>query len=115
MKSQELVNQLEDCQRELAQVAWQLTRIYGPRTVSSLGELYRDLVALEQEPFELQIDLDEHELSVTTEPIVLEGIALGRFEIVLDWQELAATIPAIVSWRSIPIQRPPTKQSRIPM
>ena len=41
----------------------------------------------------MDIDLDEHELSVTTDRIVLEGVFLGPFEIRLDWQRSASSSP----------------------
>ena len=62
-----------------------------PLPVATPAELYADLVALEQERFEVQINLDQHQLCVTTEPIELEGIHLGRFAIRLDWQPRHAT------------------------
>lgn len=55
----------------------------------SLGELYADLAALQEEFGGLSIDLHHTLLSVTTEPIELEGINLGRFQIELDWRRLS--------------------------
>jgi len=81
LKSQELVVQLEELHRGIDQVLWQLVDVQAPRKIASPGELYLDLIALQQEPFELETDADERELCVTTEPVVLEGIDLGRFQI----------------------------------
>jgi hypothetical protein len=60
----------------------------APRIVPTPSEIYRDILAIQEEFDEVEIDLDEHELSVTTDSIVLEGIELGRFDIRLDWQRL---------------------------
>lgn len=49
------------------------------------GEIYQDLLALKEEFGDVQYDLPGRRLSVTTEPIELEGIYLGPFEIRLDW------------------------------
>ena len=57
----------------------------------SASDIYRDILALDDEFEEVEIDLDEHELSVTTDRIVLEDIDLGPFEIRLDWQRLGAS------------------------
>ena len=41
----------------------------------------------------MEIDFEEHEIAVTTEPITLEGIFLGPFEIRLDWERLGNSLP----------------------
>lgn len=56
----------------------------------NLGNLYGELLALEAEFGQLDCDSKNHELFVTTETIVLEGVELGRFEIRLDWRACAA-------------------------
>jgi hypothetical protein len=58
------------------------------RIVPSAGEIYRDLTALHDEFDEVSWSLAGGTLSVTTEPIVLEGIHLGRFTIELQWAQL---------------------------
>ena len=50
-------------------------------------EIYEDLVALEAECPALRIDLKERELGVTTEPITLDEVPLGAFEIVVTWSK----------------------------
>jgi hypothetical protein len=59
--------------------------IRAPKRKTSVSDIYRDLLALEQEFEELSIDLDEKQLSVTTDAIVLEDVYLGPFRIRLDW------------------------------
>jgi hypothetical protein len=87
-KSRELVVRLEELRRSIDDAIWQLQAPATPHTVSTPGEIYRDLAALQDEPFELAIDLESEELCVTTEPVVLEGIGLGRFQVRLSWQRL---------------------------
>ena len=53
--------------------------------VQSPREIFADLAALEAEFGEVEIDLKEETLSITTDPVVLEGVDLGRFEIQLHW------------------------------
>jgi hypothetical protein len=52
------------------------------------GEVFRDILALQQEFDGFEVDFENHELSVATEPIVLEGTYLGSFEISLDWSQI---------------------------
>jgi hypothetical protein len=53
-----------------------------------VAEIYRDLLALKQEFDSVSCDLRRGQLRVETEPIVLDGIELGRFEICLEWNYL---------------------------
>ena len=52
------------------------------------GDIYCDLVALKNEFEKVDIDLEEKELSVTTDSITLDGIFLGPFQIRLEWQHI---------------------------
>jgi hypothetical protein len=61
-------------------------------TPSSL-EIYQDLTALYEEFDEVEIQMEEHELVVTTDCIELDDIELGAFEIHLDWQRLGCSHP----------------------
>jgi hypothetical protein len=56
-----------------------------PTDLPQATDLYRDLVGLNEEFGEVQCDSDRTELFVTTGPITLSGISLGRFEIRLNW------------------------------
>lgn len=56
-----------------------------PSTPATAREIYDDLVSLETEYPALRIDLKDRELAVTTEPISLDDVHLGPFEIVVDW------------------------------
>ena len=55
--------------------------------------LFRDLIGLKQEFGDVTYDRDETELSVTTEPIELEGVHLGPFAIRLNCQLVGITKP----------------------
>jgi hypothetical protein len=54
---------------------------------STLGSLHADLVALHQEFPAVNFDRRQRTLSVTTEPIELEEVYLGPFEIRLNWTQ----------------------------
>lgn len=65
----------------------------GPRTRSSLREILLDIEALENEFDDVAWNLREKTLSVVTEPVMLQGIPLGRFRINLEYQNLSRTRP----------------------
>ncbi|HEX6986764.1 MAG TPA: hypothetical protein VF170_15405 [Planctomycetaceae bacterium] len=56
-----------------------------PRAVQSPREILADLDALEAEFEEVELNLREKTLSVTTDAVVLEGVDLGRFRVELHW------------------------------
>ncbi len=63
--------------------------------LATANDIYQDLVALDNEFDELNYDKRVRHLSVTTEPIVLEGVYLGPFEIRLQWaQPVSGEAPA---------------------
>ena len=76
-------------QIELADLAQQLSAAGPITSVTTLADIYQDLVALEAEFEKLESDRQAKVLAVTTEPIHLEGRYLGAFEIRLDWSQLA--------------------------
>ena len=55
------------------------------RPQCTVGTIYEELLALDSEFDEVEVDLQEKHLSAITEPIELEGVELGRFQIRLDW------------------------------
>lgn len=55
---------------------------------ASVGEVHADLLALQNEFEDVVFDARGQTISVTTEPIELESVDLGRFEICLDWSDL---------------------------
>ncbi|MBN8628942.1 MAG: hypothetical protein J0M17_26005 [Planctomycetes bacterium] len=69
------------------------------------GELYAELVAAEDEFGGIAVD--DFELYVTTEPITLESIYLGPFEIRLNLARLAESDP----YRVVPLEPHPAQSS----
>jgi hypothetical protein len=74
-------------QSELTSLASQLphSSTTEPINLSAIGDIYNDLLALENEFDELEFDMQDRWLSVTTEPIALQNVYLGPFEIRLEW------------------------------
>lgn len=70
-----------------------LCRVNTMSPCPSLRFLAEELVALEQEFPEVRYHLAEKVLSVITEPITLDEIELGPFEIRLNWTQLALSHP----------------------
>ncbi len=60
-------------------------------TQPTIRDILGDLESLGAEFDEVSVNTQRHVISVTTDEVVLEGIDLGRFEIVLDWQRLRET------------------------
>jgi hypothetical protein len=73
--------------RYVEELGRQLDPVGRPPRVPSEREIYEDILALEQEFDEVDIALKPKTLSVTTDSIVLEGVDLGRFEIVLGYPQ----------------------------
>jgi len=57
----------------------------------SASDICQDLTALHEEFAEVTWSLSDETLSVTTEPILLQGVYLGAFRIELRWAELPAS------------------------
>lgn len=78
-----------DClHQHLRRMSEQVHETSRARQFASPSELYSDLVALQTEFDEVEWDLAARTVSVNTEPIVLDGIDLGPFEIRLHWDRL---------------------------
>ena len=60
---------------------------------SSIGDIHADLVALHEEFDDVSFDRRGKSISVTTESIELDDVYLGRFEIRLEWSNLAEGHP----------------------
>ena len=80
-----------------------------PRRRPTVSAVYHDLRALKCEFGEVQIDLKAHELSITTDPIELEGVVLGPFQIVLD---LAQVGQASQPYRVVALEPHPPVRAR---
>lgn len=87
--TEDLVFAVSDCRRQLDEIVRrQEAASREPCHKVLAADVYRDLVALKDEFTEVDIDLEEEELSVTTDNIVLEGVFLGSFRICLQWQHI---------------------------
>jgi len=74
----QLIQQLSTLHCELSSDSFQ-------QQISSVRELYAELLTLEEEFGEVKLDLRAQTISVMTEPIELEAVYLGPFEIFLDY------------------------------
>jgi hypothetical protein len=63
-------------------------REFRAASVCSVRDVADDLAGLQNEFDTLHIDHDAKTISVVTEPVVLEGVELGRFAIILTWSLL---------------------------
>jgi hypothetical protein len=70
---------------EVTALQQRLTCRTGRQRLVTASDVYRDLVTLGDEFEDIDYDSKLCRLSVTTEPIVLEGVYLGPFEIQLQW------------------------------
>lgn len=83
--------------QQVHEAAGSLSPVLWPRKVPSQHQLYEELRALHDEFGDVECDFTNKVLAVVTEPIVLEGIDLGPFEIRLDWGKLGDASPYAVS------------------
>lgn len=91
--TEELAYPLNNCRRELDNACRMLQSNSAQCRVSSVSDIYRDILALNDEFENVEIDLKKHTLSATTDCIILEHIHFGRFEIRLEWDRLDETQP----------------------
>ena len=81
----DLLRAVDRCGNQLRHVAEVLEQQFQAPSTAKEREIYRDILALREEFEEVRWDLKKSQLAVVTEPIVLRGIDLGRFEICLEW------------------------------
>ena len=87
----EAVDSLQRLQSEISEVLGKVETHRPSRRSSSPADIFRDLRALPLEFDDVEIDFKQQELTVTTDPIVLEQIDFGRFEIRLDWTQISCS------------------------
>jgi hypothetical protein len=75
-----LQRQLESLERDLTDST--------PSPVAKAREIYQDVLALGKEFPDMRIESKQQEAIVTTEPIELDGVSLGSFDIVLNLNSL---------------------------
>jgi hypothetical protein len=91
--TEDLSSTLDDCRRGLERALGDIQSQPDPSPVPPAADIYRELLALQDEFEETAIDLEQHEVCVTTGPISLEDVYLGRFEVRLDWRRLGCGQP----------------------
>ena len=74
---QDLDASLHCCQRAIEAALHDIEQRDSNQQISSAAEIYKDILAL-QEFDEVEVDISEHEISVTTDAIVLEGLVIMR-------------------------------------
>ena len=79
--SHRIAGELRELQYTLGVVHHAVPVAPSPVTAASV---YRDLLALDEEFSDLEIAHDLSSVAVNTEPVVLEGVALGRFRLIVD-------------------------------
>jgi hypothetical protein len=90
-RTPELAYMAESCQRQLAELISRLRSRATTEPLVTAADIFRDLLALQQEFEEASCDFEEHEVRATTAPIELEGFYLERFEIRLQWERTIGT------------------------
>jgi len=84
---QDLNEALSRLQCEIQGLDRQLTPATQETHQATLHDIYADLLALREEFEAVSYEARERAIAVTTEPITLEGVYLGPFEIRLTWHE----------------------------
>jgi hypothetical protein len=62
-----------------------------PESTPTVRDVLADLQALSTEFDEIKVSTTNHTIGVLTDCVILDGVGLGRFEIVLDWEHLHET------------------------
>ena len=88
-----LTSEVIQLTQRLVTLQQELESATAEKPVPAIRTIYEDLLALEEEFGEYNIDLKTKSISVVTEPIVLEGVYLGAFEIQLELAELNSDSP----------------------
>jgi len=88
-----LLRLLSDFREQISEIEEEIKLLFKPTMRSSLGNIYTELCVLDEEFNEVEFCFSHKQISVTTDDIQLEGIELGRFQIVLDWNSLNEPFP----------------------
>jgi hypothetical protein len=84
---------IERCSDRLRNIGRQAAGYGRLAPLQSLGEIFQDLTVLADEFEGVTLDGSSQTVSITTQPIVLEEIALGSFEIRLHWDRIGERRP----------------------
>lgn len=94
---------LRSLESQVSGTACGLSPVVWQRDVLSQRQLYDELRALHDEFEDVEYDFKNKVLTVVTEPIVLEEIDLGSFEIRLEWDDLGEVSPYTI-WAREPFR-----------
>ena len=75
---------MSNLDRRLNELSCTLANGQAEITPAPPREIFRDLTALQEEFSEVECNLKRPTISVVTQEVTLEGVELGRFEIILD-------------------------------
>ena len=89
----EFLHQVDFCHCRLLELLAALRQQAASPTVPAQAEIYREIVALQNEFDEVEVEPKTGEIRVIVGPIVLEEFHLGRFEIHLDWESSGSASP----------------------
>ena len=92
-RREQFFSELDYFRRLLSHIAEDGLQAKQKPAISSLSEIYYDLLGLEREFPTIECDLKAQCLAVTTEPITLDDLYLGPFQIRLDLQHLGEGQP----------------------
>jgi hypothetical protein len=85
--SDDLRHEVEYCRQRLGDFSRQLQQSI-PKKLPTESDIFHEIMAVHDDFSEAEIDLQSGEISITTDPIVLQDTHLGRFQIRLDWNRL---------------------------
>ena len=91
--NENLLREIQYCRDRLLELVPPLKERAARKEPPKESEIFREIMALEEEFDTVECDPASADLWVTTEPIVLEGIDLGRFDIRLDWNRSSSSSP----------------------
>ncbi len=91
-----LLRLLSNFRERMTEIEDELKALFKPLMRSSLGNIYTDICVLEEEFNDVEFCFSKKLISVTTDDIRLEGIELGRFQIVLGWNLLDDPFPYFI-------------------
>jgi len=81
------------CAERIQEISRQVSLFQWTSALPSVREIFAELVALSDEFEGVKVDLPNQAVSVTTEPIDLEEIGFGPFEIRLHWDRIGERPP----------------------
>ena len=84
----DVAHEVEYCRQRLGEFARQLQQQTIPKNLPMESDIFREIMAVHEEFSEVEIDLQSGEISITTNPIVLQDTHLGPFQVRLDWNRL---------------------------